>query len=104
VVTRTAVAEVPQRTLEKEAPADRSGAFFAADGLSAWSGALRAGTYSVERLARGHGQAIALGAAEADVGAHLGQADAADQRAFRRPYRHAVIADVARFGSVTKRI
>src|SRR5271170_7317154 len=62
---------------------------------SARSCALRAGIHSVERLARGHEQAVALGAAEADVGTHLGQADAADQRAFRRPYRHAVIADVA---------
>src|SRR5450631_1786587 len=62
---------------------------------SARSGALRGGVHGVERLARGHEQAVALGAAEADVAAHLGQADPADELAVRRPYRHAVIADVA---------
>src|SRR5258708_7672834 len=62
---------------------------------SAWARALRGGIHRVERLARGHEQAVALGAAEADVAAHLGQADAADQLAGRIPHRHAVIADVA---------
>src|SRR5438876_12359458 len=57
--------------------------------------ALRGGIYRVERLARGHEQPVALGAAEADVAAHLGQADPADELAVRRPYRHAAIADVA---------
>src|SRR6266446_10279429 len=59
---------------------------------SAGCGALGGGVDGVERLARGHEQAVALGAAEADVAAHLGQADAADQLAGRRPYRHAAIA------------
>src|SRR5258708_31976589 len=62
---------------------------------SAWARALRGGIHRVERLARGHEQAVALGAAEADVAAHLGQADAADQLGGPRPHPHAVIADVA---------
>src|SRR6266568_6116725 len=62
---------------------------------SAWSCALRGGIHGVERLARRHEQAVALGAAEADVAAHLGQADPADELAVRRPNRHAAIADVA---------
>src|SRR6266849_1570383 len=59
---------------------------------SARSCALRGGIHGVERLARGHEQAVALGTAEADVAAHLGQADAAEELAVRRPYRHAAIA------------
>src|SRR6266567_1836167 len=62
---------------------------------SARGGALRGGVDGVERLARGHEQAVAFGAAEADVAAHLGQTDATDQLAFRRPHRHAAIADGA---------
>src|SRR3954464_10095590 len=62
---------------------------------SARSRSLRADINRVERLARGHEQAVALGAAEADVAAHFGQTDAADQLAFRRPHRHAGIADGA---------
>src|SRR5829696_10043456 len=62
---------------------------------SARSCALRSRIHGVDRLTRGHEQAVALGAAEGDVAAHLGQADAAEQLAFRRPYRHAAIADVA---------
>src|SRR5438552_5028367 len=58
-------------------------------------GALRRGIHGVERLARGHEQAVTLGAAEADVAAHLGQADPADQLAGRVPHRHAAIADMA---------
>src|SRR5207253_1459350 len=57
--------------------------------------ALRGGIHGVERLARGHEQAVALGAAEADVAAHLGQADATDELAGRGPHRDAAIADVA---------
>src|SRR6202163_5160044 len=57
--------------------------------------ALRGGIHGVERLARGHEQAVALGAAKADVAAHLGQADPADELAIRRPYRHTAIAHVA---------
>src|SRR4029453_14966175 len=37
----------------------------------------------------------ALGSAEGDVAAHLRQADAAEQLAFRRPHRHAAVADGA---------
>src|ERR1019366_5629731 len=62
---------------------------------SARSCPLRAEIHGVERLARGHEQAVALGTAEADVATHLGQADAADELAGRRPHCHAVIADVA---------
>src|SRR4051812_8328088 len=47
----------------------------------------------IERLARRHEEPVALGTAEADVAAHLGQADAPEQLAFRRPDGHAVIAD-----------
>ena len=42
---------------------------------------LRGRVDGIERLARGHEQAIALGTAEADVAADLGQADAADELA-----------------------
>src|ERR1700716_1125720 len=62
---------------------------------SARSCTLGGGIHRVERLARGHEQPVALGAAEADVAAHLGQADPADQLAVRRPYRHAAITHVA---------
>src|SRR5439155_20308657 len=55
----------------------------------------RCSKYRIERLARGHEQAIALGATEADVAAHFGQTNAADQLAFRGPHRHAAIADGA---------
>jgi hypothetical protein len=48
---------------------------------SARGGALRGGVDGVARLARGREQAVALGAAEADVAAHLGQADPADELA-----------------------
>src|ERR1700676_4244783 len=64
-------------------------------GGSARSCALRGGIHGVEGLARGHEQAVALGAAEADVAAHLGQADPADELAIRRPYRHTAIAHMA---------
>src|SRR5262249_49776742 len=50
------------------------------------------GIDGVERLARSHEQAIALGSTEADVAAHLGQTDAADELAVRRPYRDAAVA------------
>src|SRR5262249_32171387 len=62
---------------------------------SAGRRSLRVHVYGVERLARGHEQAIALGTAEADVAADLGQADAPDQFALRRPYRDAAVADRA---------
>src|SRR3954462_5115806 len=56
-----------------------------------WNGsarccALRGGIHGVERLARGHEQAVALGAAEADVAAHLGQPDTADELAIPRAW------------------
>src|SRR5439155_24936938 len=38
-------------------------------------------------------QAIALGTAEAEIGADLGQPDTADELAFRRPYGHAAVAE-----------
>src|SRR3954454_13953182 len=62
---------------------------------SARSGALRGRVHRIERLARRHEQAIALGAAEADVAAHFGQPDAAEELALRRPRRHAAVADGA---------
>src|ERR1700692_268550 len=54
--------------------------------------ALCCGIHGVERLAPGHEQTVALGAAEADVAAHLGQADPADQLAVPPPHRHAPAA------------
>src|SRR3982751_718854 len=62
---------------------------------SARSGALRCRVHGVERLARGHEQAVALRATESDVAADLGQADTAEQLAFRRPHGDAAIADGA---------
>src|SRR5439155_19845125 len=53
--------------------------------------ALRRGIDGIERLARGHEQAVTLGAAEADVATHLRQTDTAEQLALRRPHRHAAI-------------
>src|SRR6266571_6067649 len=46
----------------------------------------------VERLAGGHEQAVALGAAEADVAADLREADASDELALRSPDGHAAVA------------
>src|SRR5205807_904910 len=66
-----------------------------ATATSARSCALRGGIHGIERLARGHEQTVALGAAEADVAAYLGQTDTADELAVRRPYRHTAIAHVA---------
>src|SRR5580692_480340 len=79
----------------KEAPEDHPGAYLYRALASARGRALRRGIDRVDRLAPGHEQAVALGAAEADVAAHLGQADAAEQLALRRPHRHPVIADMA---------
>src|SRR6202158_2623432 len=58
-------------------------------------GALRGGVDRVERLARGHEQAVALGPAEADVAADLGQPDAPDELALRVPHRDAAVTDRA---------
>src|SRR5215218_1419296 len=54
---------------------------------------LRGRVHRIERLARGHEQAVSLGAAEADVAAHFGKPDAAEQLAVRRPGRHTAVAD-----------
>src|SRR5882724_4572632 len=58
-------------------------------------GALRGGVDRVEGLAGGHEEAVALGPAEADVAADLGQADAPDELALRRPHRHPAVAHAA---------
>src|SRR5262245_59263168 len=57
--------------------------------------ALGSGVERVEGLAGGHEETIALGPAEADVAADLGDADAADELALRRPHRHAAVSHVA---------
>src|ERR1035437_376299 len=62
---------------------------------SARSCPLRAEIHGVERLARGHEQAGAVGTAEAEFPTHLGRADAAEERAGRRPPCPAVIAEGA---------
>ena len=49
----------------------------------------------IDRLARGHEQPVALHAAEADIGAALGQRDAADRRAVGRIDHHAVEFGIA---------
>ena len=49
------------------------------------------GIDGVNRLARDHEQSIALGAAEGDIGADFGQANAADQFAFWVPHRDAAV-------------
>src|SRR5438105_13766021 len=55
--------------------------------------ALRLHIDRIERLARGHEQAVALPAAEADIGAGLGQQDLSDARAVVWcEHLHAVIA------------
>src|SRR6266487_3449049 len=51
--------------------------------------------HRVERLARGHEQAIALLAAETKIAAHFGKPDPAHQLALRRPDGHAAVADSA---------
>src|SRR4030095_5510495 len=48
--------------------------------------------YRIERLAGGHEQAVALRAAEADVGADLRQQDHADAGPVRREHMDAVVA------------
>src|SRR4029077_19708358 len=48
----------------------------------------RCGVDRIQRLASRHEQAVALGSAEANVADHFGDADAAEQLAFWRPYRH----------------
>ena len=78
----------------KEASAGHADASLAvsSDGGLPRSSALRGGIHGVKRLARSHEQTVALGATEADVAAHFGQADPADELAVRRPYRYAAIA------------
>src|ERR1700722_19770260 len=53
---------------------------------SARGGTLGVDEDRVDRLARGHEQPIALGSAEADVGAHFGQTNPPDQLAGWVPY------------------
>ena len=53
---------------------------------------LRLDVDGVERLAGGHEQPVALGPAEAEVGADLRQQDQADARAVRAEDVHAVVA------------
>ena len=57
--------------------------------------ALRVHIQRVDRLARGHEQAVALQAAEAEVGAALGQRDAADHDAVGREDHDAVEFGIA---------
>src|SRR3984893_15743613 len=57
--------------------------------------ALGRGVDRVEGLARGHEQAVALGPAEADVAADLGQPNASDELALRVPHRDATVTDRA---------
>ena len=57
--------------------------------------ALRVHIQRVDRLARGHEQAVALQAAEAEVGAALGQGDAADHDAVGREHHDAVEFGIA---------
>src|ERR1700760_3338903 len=52
--------------------------------------ALRIHIQRVERMRRGHEQAVALAAAEAQVGAALRQRDVADRLTLRRKPTHAV--------------
>src|SRR5258708_2852009 len=71
----------------------KSSAVSGANGISrsrrSWTSWDRDG---IERLARGHEQAVALLAAEGEIGAGLGQEDLADPLAIRREDLHAVIA------------
>src|ERR1700723_606633 len=64
------------------------------DGLSSEC-ALRVHIERVDRLARGHEQAIALQAAEADIGAAFGQRDTADRFAVGREDHDAVEFGIA---------
>src|SRR6266702_2657828 len=93
---RTSLRAIYPPGSKREAPAITPTPFCclarAAANASARSGALGRRIDRIERLARGHEQAVALGAAEADVAAHFGQADAAEQLAFRRPHGDAAIA------------
>src|SRR5204863_2737749 len=58
-------------------------------------GALRRGIDGIQRLARSHEQAVALGSAEAHVAANLGQPNPSDELALRRPHGHPVVTDAA---------
>ena len=61
----------------------------------AGSGTLGSGKHSVQRLARGHEQAVALRPAEAHVAAYFGQPDAADELPLRCPYRYTAVTHAA---------
>src|ERR1700722_17183203 len=56
-------------------------------------GALDAALQDVERLAGAHEDAVALGAAEGEVGAHFGEADAAQKLALVVHHHHPGIAE-----------
>src|SRR5438445_12467339 len=58
-------------------------------------GALGVDVHGVERLARGHEQAVPLWAAETEVAAHFRQTNPADEPSVRRPDGDAAIADRA---------
>src|SRR2546422_1340831 len=60
---------------------------------SPWRRPLRVDVERIQRLARGHEEAVTLGTSEAEVAADLGQPDAADELAFRRPDGHAAVAE-----------
>src|SRR5947208_830289 len=66
-------------------------------------GALRRDEHRVERLPRGHEEPIALRPSERDVGAHLGQADPAQQLAVRIPHGDAAVAEPASAGIAVAR-
>src|SRR5262245_66450841 len=70
---------------------------------SARRGALRCGVERVQRLAAAHEQPVALGPAERDVGAHLGQPDASEELAFGRPHGHAAVTETAPAGVAVAR-
>src|ERR1700748_3295163 len=59
---------------------------------SAWRCPLHVYAQHEDRLGRGHEDMVALGAGKAEIGARLGQADAADQLAVRIPHRDPRIA------------
>src|SRR5437899_3667184 len=61
--------------------------------VSPWRRPLRVDVECIQRLARGHEEAVALGSSEAQIAADLGQSDAADELAFRCPDGHATVAE-----------
>src|SRR5713101_6585199 len=72
------------------------------DGLSG-RGTLGVDIESVQRPAGRHEEAVALRAAEAEVAADLGQADAPDELALGRPHGHPTVAKAAPAGVAVAR-